>query len=68
MRDIRMKKVLAFLKGEMVLSIALIAALLSMLLVAPDAAYAGYVDWIRFARDFLLTGMLFSLSIVDLQI
>ena len=40
-----MKKVLAFLKGEMVLSIALIAALLSMLLVAPDAAYAGYVDW-----------------------
>ena len=45
MRDIRMKKVLAFLKGEMVLSIALLAALLSMLLVAPDAAYAGYVDW-----------------------
>jgi len=33
------------MKGEMVLSIALIAALLSMLLVAPDAAYAGYVDW-----------------------
>ena len=33
-----------------------------------DPLYAGYVDWIRFARDFLLTGMLFSLSIVDLQI
>ena len=40
-----MKKMLAFFKGEMVLSIALIAALLSMLLIAPDAGYAAYVDW-----------------------
>ncbi|MBR5547429.1 MAG: citrate transporter [Clostridia bacterium] len=40
-----MKKILSFLKAEIVLTISLIAALLSMLLVAPDAAYAGYVDW-----------------------
>lgn len=40
-----MKKILAFCKGEMVLTIALIAALLSMLFVAPDAGYAAYVDW-----------------------
>ena len=40
-----MKKILAFLKAEIVLTISLIAALLSMLLIAPDAAYAGYVDW-----------------------
>ena len=40
-----MKKILAFLKAEIVLTISLAAALLSMLFVAPDAAYAGYVDW-----------------------
>ena len=40
-----MKKMLAFFKGEMVLTIDLIAALLSMLLIAPDAGYAAYVDW-----------------------
>ena len=40
-----MKKILSFLKAEIVLTISLLAALLSMLFVAPDAAYAGYVDW-----------------------
>jgi len=40
-----MKKVLSFLKAEIVLTISLLAALVSMLFVAPDAAYAGYVDW-----------------------
>ncbi len=40
-----MKKVAAFLKAEIVLTISLLAALVSMLFVAPDAAYAGYVDW-----------------------
>ena len=40
-----MKKIISFLKSEIVLTISLIAALLSMLFVAPDAAYAGYVDW-----------------------
>ena len=39
-----MKKIIGYLKGEAVLAVALIAALLSMLIVPPDAAYIGYVD------------------------
>ena len=40
-----MKKILSFLKAEIVLTISFAAAVLSMLFVPPDAAYAGYVDW-----------------------
>ena len=40
-----MKKIFAFLKSEIVLTVSLLAALLSMLFIAPDAAYAGYEDW-----------------------
>lgn len=40
-----MKQTVAFLKKEMVLTIALAAALISMCIIPPDAAYAGYVDW-----------------------
>ena len=40
-----MKKILAYLKAEAVLTIALAAALLSMLIIPPDAGYAAYVDW-----------------------
>jgi len=40
-----MQKIIAFLKSEIVLTVALIAAVLSMLIVPPDAAYAGYVDY-----------------------
>lgn len=36
---------LSFFRGNVVLTIALIAAGLSMLLVPPDAAYAGYFDY-----------------------
>ena len=39
-----MKKVIEYLKGEIVLFVALVAALCSMLIVPPDAAYIGYVD------------------------
>lgn len=39
-----MKKLLGYLWGEKVLLIACTAALASMLLVHPDAGYAGYVD------------------------
>lgn len=39
-----MKKIMEYLKGEIVLCVALAAALLSMLIVPPDAAYIGYVD------------------------
>jgi len=52
-----MKKVWNWLKGETVLLIALIAALISMLFIPPDAAYAAYVDW-----DVLM--LLFSLMAV----
>ena len=40
-----MKRVWSYLKGEKVLLIALCAAAASMVIVPPDAAYAGYVDW-----------------------
>ena len=39
-----MKKIIEYLKGEVVLAVALVAALLSMLVIPPDAAYMGYVD------------------------
>lgn len=39
-----MQKIVAFIKSEIVLAVALIAAAVSMLVVPPDAAYAGYVD------------------------
>ena len=39
-----MQKIFRFLKDEIVLTVALAAALLSMLIVPPDAAYIGYVD------------------------
>ena len=39
-----MQKIIHFLKNEIVLAVALAAALLSMLVVPPDTAYAGYVD------------------------
>ena len=52
-----MKKVAAFCKKEIVLTVALAAALLSMCVIPPDAAYAGYVDW-----DVLM--LLFSLMTV----
>ena len=39
-----MQKIIHFLKSEIVLTVALMAALCSMLIVPPDAAYAGYVD------------------------
>lgn len=39
-----MQKLIAFFKREIVLTVALAAALLSMLAVPPDAGYAAYVD------------------------
>ena len=52
-----MQKLISFLKSEIVLTVALLAALLSMLIVPPDAAYAAYVD-----ADVLM--LLFSLMTV----
>lgn len=39
-----LKNIFGFVRREAVLSIALLCALLSMLAVPPDAAYAGYID------------------------
>jgi len=43
-REYDMQKIIHFLKNETVLAVALVAALFSMLIVPPDAAYTGYVD------------------------
>ena len=43
-RECNMQKIIHFLKGEIVLTVALAAALLSMFIVPPDAMYIGYVD------------------------
>ncbi len=40
-----MKKVLEWVRGEMVLLIALIAAVVSCFFVPPDSGYKGYIDW-----------------------
>lgn len=55
--QIMLSKVKAFIKSEVVLCVSALAALLSMLLTPPSAAYAGYIDW-----DVLM--MLFSLMTV----
>ena len=52
-----MQKIIAFFKHETVLAIALLAALASMCIVPPDAAYASYIDF-----DVLM--LLFSLMAV----
>ena len=39
-----LKNIFGYVRREAVLSIALLCALLSMLAVPPDAAYAGYID------------------------
>lgn len=52
-----MQKIIAFLKNEAVLAVALAAACLSMLIIPPDAAYVSYVDF-----DVLM--LLFSLMAV----
>lgn len=38
-------KIVSFIKRELVLFISALAALLSMLLTPPSAAYLGYIDW-----------------------
>ena len=39
------KRIAGFVKAEPVFSVALIAALLSMIAVPPNPAYAGYIKW-----------------------
>lgn len=40
-----MKKIIAFMKAEVVLTVAVFLAIVSMFFVAPSAAYADYMDW-----------------------
>ena len=44
-RRMIMKKLISFLKKEVVLTISGILAIASCFLVRPDAQYAGYIDW-----------------------
>jgi len=58
-----MHRFIQFLRKETVFSIALLLALLSMLVVHPDTAYAGYIDWHTVAMLFCL--MITVQSFVD---
>ncbi len=40
-----MNKVIEFFKKEIVMTVSLVLALVSMLLVTPDTGYAEYIDW-----------------------
>ena len=48
------QRIKAFVKGEVVLSAAIVLALLSAIAVPPDAAWAGYIDWDTLALLFSL--------------
>lgn len=52
-----LKKAGTFFRGQVVLTVSLIAALLSMLFVWPDAEYAGYVDFPVLILLFCLMGV-----------
>ena len=49
-----LQRVKKFVKGEVVLSAAIVLALLSAIAVPPDAAWAGYIDWDTLALLFSL--------------
>ncbi len=57
-----MKKIVEFLKNEMVLSIALVLAVLSMFIVFPDAEYAGYIDFRTLSILFCLMAVMVGLQ------
>lgn len=40
-----MKKVISFIKKEIVLTVSFIAAVISAFFVPPDAEYIGYIDF-----------------------
>ena len=44
----------AFIKSEVVLTVAVVLAILSSIAVPPDAAWAGYIDWATLALLFSL--------------
>ena len=40
-----MKRIYNYLKKDAVLTISFVLAIISMLFIKPDKAYAGYIDW-----------------------
>jgi len=55
---IQMKKVMAFAKSEIVLTVAVLLALVSMFVIPPDTAYAGYIDFRTLAVLFCLMAVM----------
>ncbi len=61
-----MKKVITFLKNEVVLVAALLLAVVSMLFVVPDAEYIGYIDFHTLGTLFCLMAVMAGLQDVGL--
>lgn len=61
-----MKKVITFLKNEVVLVAAVLLAVISMLFVAPDAEYIGYIDFHTLGILFCLMAVMAGLQDVGL--
>lgn len=57
-----MKKVVEFLKAEIVLTVALLLALLSMFIVLPDTEYAGYIDFRTLSILFCLMAVMVGMQ------
>lgn len=55
-----------FIKGEVVLTVAVVLALLSAIAVPPDAEYAGYIDWDTLALLFSLMAVTKGLQMLGL--
>lgn len=60
------QRVKAFIKGEVVLTVAVVLALLSAIAVPPDAEYAGYIDWDTLALLFSLMAVTKGLQMLGL--
>ena len=61
-----MKKVIAFLKAEVVLTVAMVLAVISMFIVKPDAAYAEYIDFRTLSILFCLMAVMAGLQEVGM--
>lgn len=61
-----MKKVITFLKNEVVLVAAVLLAVISMLFVTPDAEYIGYIDFHTLGILFCLMAVMAGLQDVGL--
>lgn len=60
------RRVRDFIKGEVVLTAAVVLALLSAIAVPPDAGYAGYIDWDTLALLFSLMAVTKGLQMLGL--